>query len=183
MGGETVWQARHRVRRSGCFPGLCLSSSVRLLISCQFHLPGPRWRKMIALFKQTLGKQHWEEPPTTFWLYLIPAISYTTAAHLNNDLLERQWLKEPICDTRRGSSKIPWEVMGEKWGQKKQVSAGNERKGGKKRKQKAIYRKIKRNSKQMFLKQQSEHLSMGGKPCNFFLTFLFHWYRLRSEWW
>lgn len=32
------------------FLGFCLSTSVIVLINCQFHLPGQRWRKMIALF-------------------------------------------------------------------------------------------------------------------------------------
>lgn len=59
------WVERWSLRssRSGRFTGLCLSSSAMLLISCQFHLPGQRWRKMIAFFQQTLGRQHWEEAP------------------------------------------------------------------------------------------------------------------------
>ena len=60
-------------------------------------------------------------------------------------------MKEPICDTWRGGSKIQQELMGEKWSQGKAVSAGN---GGRVRekKQKAIDRKIQGNSKQMFSK-------------------------------
>lgn len=67
------------------FLGFCLSTSVILLISCQFHLPEQRRRKMIAFLQQTLGKQHQAESPTTFWLYLGPDISHTAAAHFNND--------------------------------------------------------------------------------------------------
>ena len=60
-------------------------------------------------------------------------------------------MKEPICDTWRGGSKIQQELMGEKWSQGKPVSAGN---GGRVRekKQKATDRKIQGNSKQMFSK-------------------------------
>lgn len=53
-----------------------------------------------------------------------------TSCALNNDVPERQWLKESMCDTRSSSSKLQQQVTGEKWGQKKQVSAGNERKEG-----------------------------------------------------
>lgn len=38
--------------------GFCLSTSVIVLISCQFHSPGQRWRKMTALFSTNPGKQH-----------------------------------------------------------------------------------------------------------------------------
>lgn len=31
------------------------------LTSWQFHLSGQRWRKMVILLQQTLGKQHQEE--------------------------------------------------------------------------------------------------------------------------
>lgn len=108
-----------------------------------------------------------------------------TSCALNSDVPERQWLKESMCDTRSGSSKLQQQVTGEKWGQKKQVSAGNERKEGGKNAQ--DYRqKNKRggggNSTQMFPKQQLESPALGGTPGDRHLVSVRHQDRLRSKW-
>lgn len=71
-------------------------------------------KKWLLFFNKPRESHARKTLPITCWLYLTPAIRYTTAVHFNNDLLERQWLKEPICDTWRGGSKIQQELMGEK---------------------------------------------------------------------
>lgn len=65
--------------------------------------------------------------PTTVWLYPAAAIGYTPAARFNNDLPETMIERVNLWHTERGRSNLEREVMEEKRGQKKQVSAGNER--------------------------------------------------------
>ena len=56
--------------------GFCSSTSGILLVSCQFYLPEQRWRRTIALFQQTLGKQHQEESSQHFG-FASPQLSAT----------------------------------------------------------------------------------------------------------
>lgn len=68
--------------------------------------------------------------------------------------------------------------MGEKQGQEKQASAGNERKEGEERKHKTTDRKRGGNSQQMFPERQSERPALCGKLCGHYLEFLLHQHRL-----
>lgn len=110
--------------------GFCSSPSVILLISCQCHLRRQRWKKKWYFSIVALSwESHTRKNPHNTLALPHPGYQLHSSCVFNNDLLERQWRKESICDTRRGRGKIQREVVGEKWGQRKQVSAGNERKG------------------------------------------------------
>lgn len=124
--------------------------------------------------------------PTTVWFYPAVAIGYTPAARSNNDLPERQWLKESICDTRRSRSKPEREVMGEKRGQKKQVSAGNKRR--ERGEEKApYYREKKRGGVESPTRHSQssswESPALGGTPGHHHLISVLHQDRLRSKCW
>lgn len=56
-----------------------------------------------------------------------PSYQLHTSCAFCKDLLERQWLNEPVCDSGRGSINIQQEAAREKQGQKRRVSAGDDR--------------------------------------------------------
>lgn len=75
-------------------------------------------------------------------------------------------MKEPICDTWRGGSKIQQELMAEKWSQGTPVSAGNGRKGEGEKKAKGYRQKNTGKFQTDVFKKQSEDHAQGKKPCN-----------------
>lgn len=127
----TWWEGKLQWVEQGCHrptsesviwdTGLCLSTSVILLISCQFHLPGRDGEKWLLFL--TNARKAILDPPRHFgFTYLSYQLHKSCAFY--KDLLERQWLNEPVPDSGEAASTYS---KRERQGQKKRVGPGDDR--------------------------------------------------------